>query len=192
MTKRRRYSTAAVAALAAMSATAALADDKSNGNGDGHDNTFATKLIGYNETPLTLNSTAGGTFVATVNDTGTAINYTLSYHDVVSGVTQAHIHFGRPAITGQIVLFLCTNLAPPAGVPVPQMCPTPSGTISGTLTAADVIARPTQGIDAGAAGLAEMIQAMRASAAYANVHSTTCPGGEIRGAVGPADEDDHD
>jgi len=194
MKKRRMYSIAAVAALAAMSAGTALADGKGNGNGGGkdNDNTFATKLIGYNETPLTLNSTAGGTFVATVNEDGTAINYTLSYHDVVSGVTQAHIHFGRPAITGQIVLFLCTNLAPPTGVPVPQMCPTPSGTISGTLTAADVIARPTQGIDAGAAGLAEMIKAMRAGAAYANVHSTTFPSGEIRGAIGPTDEDEND
>lgn len=197
MTKRRKYSIAAVVTLAAMSATTALADGKSNGNGNGKDtdNTFATKLIGYNETPLTINSTGSGAFIATVNEDGTAINYTLSYRDLSSTVTQAHIHFGRPAITGQIVLFLCFNpavITPPAGVPLPQTCPPPPATISGTLTAADVIARPTQGIDGGAAGFAEMIKAMRAGAAYANVHSTTFPSGEIRGAIGPTDEDEND
>ena len=194
MTKRRRYSIAAVATLAAMSAATALAD-KSSGNGNGHDNTFATKLIGYNETPLTINSAGGGTFTATVNEDGTAISYTLSYHDLSSTVTQAHIHFGRPALSGQIVLFLCFNpavIAQPAGVPLPQTCPPPPATISGTLTAADVIARATQGIDGGATGFAEMIKAMRARAAYANVHSVNFPTGEIRGAIGPDDEDDND
>src|SRR5262249_47264524 len=112
------------------------------------------------------------------------IDYELTYRDLSSDVTQAHIHFGRPAITGQIVLFLCTNLTPPAGVPVPQACPAGGGTITGTLTAADVIARPTQGIDGGAAGLAEVIEAIRAAAAYANVHTTTFPTGEIRGRLG--------
>jgi hypothetical protein len=150
--------------------------------------TFSTRLSGYNETPLTLNSSGSGEFSATVNKDG-SISYTLSYRDLASPVLQSHIHFGRPAITGQIVLFLCTNLTPPVGVPAPQACPQ-QGTISGTLTAADVIARPTQGIDGAAAGLAEMVKAMRASAAYANVHTQTFPSGEIRGTVGPGDDED--
>jgi len=193
MTQSRIVSIAAVAALAAMSATTTLAD-KSGGNGDGrdNDNTFATKLIGYNETPLTINSTGSGTFVASINKDATAISYTLTYRDLSSEVAQAHIHFGRPSLTGQIVLFLCFNpavVAQPAGVPMPQTCPPPPATISGTLTAADVIARATQGIDGGAAGFAEMVKAIRAGAAYANVHSVNFPTGEIRGALGPADHD---
>jgi CHRD domain len=196
MTARTNVSIA-IAALAALATVSAFADGNHRGNGNGgndEDNgtTFATKLVGYEETPLTLNSPGSGSFKATVNSAGTAINYTLSYTPLSSAITQSHIHFGRPALTGQIVLFLCTNVGLPAGVtvPMPQACPPGPATITGTLTAADVIARPTQGIDAGAAGFAEMIKAMRASAAYANVHTTTFPSGEIRGAIGPRDDDD--
>ena len=145
---------------------------------------FKTRLSGYQETPLTINTTGSGEFTAKVVRGGTAIDYELTYRDLSSDVTQAHIHFGRPAITGQIVLFLCTNLTPPAGVPVPQACPTAGGTIAGTLTAADIIARPTQGIDGGATGFAEVIEAIRAAAAYANVHTSLFPTGEIRGRLG--------
>ena len=75
-------------------------------------------------------------------------------------------------------------------MPVPPVCPLTSGTVSGTLTAANVIAVAGQGIDAGAAGLAEMIKALRNGAAYANVHTTLRPGGEIRGPLGKAGDDD--
>ncbi len=140
-----------------------------------------TRLSGYQETPLTINSAASGEFKATIRDGGTAIDYELTYRDLSSPTAQAHIHFGRPAISGGIVPFLCTNLTPPTGVPTPQACPAAPATITGTLTAADVIARPAQGIDTGAAGLAEMLRAIEADAAYVNVHTTTFPGGEIRG-----------
>ena len=161
----------------AFTTSAAWADAGSQGK------SFSTRLSGYNETPLTLNSTGSGEFAARVNKDG-SVSYALTYRGLASPVLQAHIHFGRPAITGQIVLFLCTNLTPPAGVPAPPACPQ-EGTVTGTLTAADMIARPTQGVDGGAAGLAEMIDAMRASAAYANVHTQAFPSGEIRGTVGP-------
>jgi hypothetical protein len=198
MTARTKVSIA-VAALAALASASALADDNHKGNGNGgndEDNgtTFAAKLVGYEETPLTLNSPGSGSFAATVNAAGTEIDYTLSYTTLSSAITQSHIHFGRPATTGQIVLFLCTNVGLPTGVtvPMPQACPPGPATITGTLTAADVIARPTQNIDAGAAGFAAMIKAMRARAAYANVHTTLFGSGEIRGAIGPRDDDDND
>ena len=87
---------------------------------------------------------------------------------------------------------------PPAGVPVPPACPqAPVGgdtaTVTGTLTAANLlvpnvanVALPTQGIDPGAAGFAEIVQAIRNGAAYANVHTSKVPSGEIRGALGKA------
>jgi hypothetical protein len=185
MIHRTTVSLAVIAGLAALSASTAIAD--------GGSRDFATKLIGYEETPLTINSTGSGRFTAQVSKDGQSIAYTLSYRDLSSDVLQAHIHFGRPAITGQIVLFLCTNLGnAPASVPVPQACPPAPATISGTLTAADVIARATQGVDGGAAGLAEMVKAMRAGAAYANVHTVNFMSGEIRGAVKPSDDDDED
>jgi len=148
------------------------------------------RLTGYQETPLTINSPASGEFKAKIHSDGSAIDYELTYRDLSSNVLQSHIHFGRPATTGGIVLFLCTNLTPPAGVPTPQPCPTTNpATITGTLTAADVIAssgtNAGQAIDPGAAGFAEMIKAIRAGAAYVNVHTTNHTGGEIRSRLGP-------
>jgi hypothetical protein len=153
--------------------------------------TVKVRLSSYQETPLTLNSPGSGEFRATIRDNGTAIDYELTYRDLSSPITQSHIHFGRPAISGGIALFLCTNLTPPAGVPLPQNCPVAlPATITGTLTAADVVAIPGQGIDPGAAGFAEMVKAIRAGAAYVNVHTTLRPSGEIRARL-HLDRDDH-
>jgi hypothetical protein len=173
-----------VATMAALFVAPLFAD------GGGHKSNFQTGLTGYQETPLTLNSGGSGQIKLKISKDGASIDYELSYRDLPSAITQSHIHFGRPALTGGIVLFLCTNLAPPSGVPLPQNCPPPPATITGTLTAADVRPVPGQGIDAGTAGFAEMINAIRSGAAYANVHTAVFPGGEIRGALGLDDEDD--
>jgi hypothetical protein len=53
--------------------------------------------------------------------------------------------------------------------------------VSGTLTATNVITQTGQGISA--AEFAEVIRAIRAGFAYANVHSDLFPGGEIRGQI---------
>jgi CHRD domain len=156
--------------------------------------TFPTTLSGYNETPQTLNSPATGQFLAKISKDETSIDYTLTYSGfpATDTVTQAHIHFGRPSLGGGVVLFLCTNGTPPAGVPVPPPCPLTGGTVTGTLTAANVIAVAAQGIDADGAGFAEMIKAMRNGAAYANVHTVGHPSGEIRGPLGKAGDDEND
>jgi len=152
------------------------------------DLTVSTKLIPYDETPATINSTGSGEFRARISGNGTTIDYEETFRDLSSTVTQSHIHFGRPALTGGVVLFLCYNpalITAPAGVPVPPICPTTSpATVTGTLTEANVIAVPAQGIDAGADGFAEMIKAIKNGATYVNVHSVLHPGGEIRGRLG--------
>jgi len=158
------------------------------------DRTFRTRLTGYNETSLTINTNASGEFKATISEDGTQIRYEETWRDLSAPVTQSHIHFGRPAITGGIVLFLCTNLNnTPAGVPVAQPCPTTNpATITGTLTAADVIALTNgQSIDSGATGFAEVLRAFKARAAYVNVHTTLHPSGEIRGQLGQHHDFDH-
>ena len=140
----------------------------------------SSTLNGYEETPAAIASAGSGEFVAQINQAGTAIDWSLTYRNLTD-VTQSHIHFGRPATSGGIVLFLCTNGTPPAGVPMPQACPPTAGTISGTWTAADVIASTNgQGIVSGAPGLAQIIDAIRNDSAYVNVHTAAHPTGEIR------------
>jgi CHRD domain-containing protein len=150
--------------------------------------TVRTRLTGLEETTATINTNGSGEFKATISEDGTMIKYEETYRDLSSPITQSHIHFGRPGLSGQIVLYLCTNLTPPVGPPMPQACPLSSpATITGTLTEADVIASPVvggQGIDAGAEGFAEMVKAIRTGAAYVNVHTTNHPSGEIRGRLG--------
>ena len=58
-------------------------------------------------------------------------------------------------------------------------CPPTPGTLAGTVTGADCGAVPAQGIAAG--DLTEVIRAIRAGKAYANVHTATFPTGEVRG-----------
>jgi CHRD domain len=152
------------------------------------DMTVSTKLNPYNETPSTIYSTGSGEFKARISADGMTIDYEETFRDLSSTVTQSHIHFGRPALSGGVVLFLCYNpalITAPVGVPTPPICPTTSpATVTGTLTEANVIAVPAQGIDAGATGFAEMIKAIKSGAAYVNVHSTLHPSGEIRGRLG--------
>ena len=194
----RMFPIAAAVAIAALSTTLASADG-------GRSSTVSTNLTGYQETPVTINSSGSGEFAAKISSDGTEIQYVLRYRDLSTNVTQSHIHFGRPALTGGIVLFLCTNGTPPAGVPTPPACPqAPIGggtqTVTGTLTAANMLVPnvataplPSQGIDPGVMGFAEVIKAIRNGAAYANVHTSKVPSGEIRGALGkPHDGDDDD
>ncbi len=135
-------------------------------------------LTGYEETPQAISTEGNGVLRARISNDETQIQYELSYADLESAVTQAHIHFGATGTSGGISMWLCSNLASPPTPPGVQACPTPSGTITGTLTAADVVGPTGQGIAAGE--FAEVIRAMRAGATYVNVHTVNRPAGEIR------------
>jgi hypothetical protein len=135
-------------------------------------------LNGFNEVP-TLSSPAKADFDAKINRDETQIDYRLTYSGFVTNVLQAHLHLGRRAVNGGIMVFICSNLANgPVGTP---LCPVTAGTVSGTWTAASVVGPAAQGIAAGE--FEEVVRAIRAGAAYANVHSTAFPGGEIRDQV---------
>jgi len=143
---------------------------------------FGARLRGLEEVP-SISTLAQGFFLGTLNASGTALDYTVVYFDLQGTVTQSHIHIAQPGVNGGIVLFFCTNLAAPAGVPAPPSCTTLPGinSVSGTLTAANVITQAAQGIGAGE--FAEVVRAIRAGHAYANVHTDLFPGGEIRGQI---------
>jgi CHRD domain len=111
--------------------------------------------------------------------------YSLTYSGLSSNVTQAHIHFGKVHVAGGIFAFLCTNLGNgPAGTPA---CPLTGGTVTGTISAASIVAVPGENIPAGDFGV--LLAALGSNTAYANLHTAKFPGGEIRGQVQVPDED---
>jgi hypothetical protein len=165
----------AVAAAGAVAATTMVA-----AQGDSHHDhgskKIRTVLSGYNEDPLAISTPARGFFRATVDQGRQEIRYVLTYDGLPTTAAQAHIHFGSVSQTGGISAFLCTNLGNgPAGT---QRCPA-SGTITGTITPADIVGPTAQGIAAGE--FRELVDAIRAHTAYVNVHTVAFPGGEIRG-----------
>jgi CHRD domain len=93
------------------------------------------------------------------------------------------------------MVFFCTNLTAPAGVPAPQPCPQGEGTITGVLTEADIVGPGAQGIcpplpttppcvsQTSETRFSQLIEALRAEAAYGNVHTMAFPGGEVRGQI---------
>ena len=176
----------------------ALADDD-----DDNGQTFAARLSGYNEvhfiaapTPAlrgAVSTAAGGLFTASIDTHANVIQYELSYAGLEGTVTQAHIHFGQPFTVGGIVVWLCQTAgtpAPAAVAAVTPFCPTPGGTVTGTITPAQVLTATGQGIDAGE--FDEVVRAIRAGATYANVHSTVFAPGEIRGRIERGEGGHHD
>ena len=157
-------------------------------------NTFRATLRGLGEAPPVATQ-ASGSFSATLSSDGTTLSYTVTYANLNAQVLFSHIHFGLPKEAGGVMVFLCGPAAgapggPPAGFPNPPACPdSTSGTVSGSVTAANVVGPNSQGITPGA-DFAKVVQAMREGAAYVNVHSSRSPGGEIRGPVRKGDGDD--
>lgn len=154
--------------VAALLATAATAQAKDR---------LDIRLSGYSEVPNALSTEANGRFKGRIDERSGTITYELSYTGL-GEVRQAHIHFGRRALNGGIMVWLCqtaTNVDPTGLSP---FCP-PSGTVSGVIQAANVIGPGGQGVMPGA--FEALVDAIRADAAYVNVHSAAYPGGELRG-----------
>ena len=139
---------------------------------------FTANLSSFSQVPSVL-ANSNGRFVASLTADGN-IFFALSYSNMSSPVTQAHIHFGAGRTNGGVAVFLC-------GGPKPA-CPL-SGTVTGTITAADVSILPAnnpdsvipQGIQPG--DLAGLLRAVCAGKTYINVHTANFPSGELRGQV---------
>ena len=132
------------------------------------DQEFRASLNGYLEVP-SISTTARGSFFAEVK--GSTIRYRLTFRDLGSDSSAAHIHFARPDVIGGVSAFLCGGGDKPA-------CPLRGGTVNGVIDAADVVGPADKGIAAGE--FAELVSAIRHGVTYANVHSSVYPGGEIR------------
>jgi hypothetical protein len=135
-------------------------------------------LTGYEESP-SVSTTGRGEFTATISPHG-VIQYTETYSGLQAAVTQSHIHVGQLGVNGSVVIFLCQTATNPDPTSLAPQCPQ-EGTVTGTITSANVIAGATASQQLLAGDLGAVIAAIRAGAAYANVHTTASPGGEIRG-----------
>ena len=167
------------AALLGASSLMAHDDDGDSDRGGRDKAKFAVsaELSGFQEVP-SISTPASGRFRAWVDTKANTITWKLSY-SALDGppVQQAHVHVGQLSVNGGISFFLCSNLAnPPAGT---QACPEGPAEISGVVTPTEIIGPNGQGVEP--MSFAEIAEAIRAGKAYANVHSTRWPGGEIRG-----------
>lgn len=114
--------------------------------------TFTATLSGAQEVPPNA-STATGSATVVLNDAQTMITVSVSFSGLTTNATGAHIHEGAPGVAGPIVFAL-------TGVPE-----TTSGSVSGQTFSIT----PAQ------------VDQLEAGNYYVNVHSSTFPGGEIRG-----------
>jgi hypothetical protein len=166
---------------------------------------FSARLDGFQELGALNNQTAAilsdgtGTLLLDLDKKSHTATYKLTYSNVgttepkTGTVTQAHVHFGKNHTSGGVMVFFCTNLAAPTG-PLPPACPANSGTVTGTLIAGHVQAIAGQNVVAG--DFDALADALESNTAYANIHTTALPAGEIRGQIHRGDldqkKDDHD
>ena len=155
--------------------------------GNGQSKFKADVLTGYQEAAAVgaISTPASGTFEANLD--GDSLSYTLTYSGLSSPATQAHIHFGNRVQNGNVVVFLCGGSPPNSNKPACPAGTTDEAVVTGTITAADVTGLAAgQGIAAGE--FQELVDALRAGVAYANVHSTTWPSGEVRGQINDSNQ----
>jgi hypothetical protein len=144
---------------------------------------FRAALVGTQEVPAIF-AAGSAIFEARVLDNDTRIEFQLTYEQLTAPPLAAHVHFGQRAVNGGVSFFFCGGGGKPP-------CPaSTSGTVTGTVVAADVVGPAAQGIAPG--NLAAILQMIRAGLGYANMHTPLHPGGEIRGqirVVGGPDKD---
>lgn len=92
----------------------------------------------------------------------TTISVGLGWQNLSSAVTSAHIHYGDAGVSGPVVL------------------PFTMLTLGSSFTAMDYQAAPGAPVSFDA-----FMQEFLAGRAYINVHTTSCPNGEIRGQIVP-------
>jgi hypothetical protein len=133
---------------------------------------FSATLSGAEEVPP-INTAGTADFEMTIQQ-GT-ITFSLTFSGLSSPLSVAHLHFAPSKVAGGVMIFLCGGGGQPA-------CPaTTEGSITGTITAANVTGPTAQGIPP--ADLDSALEAVREGLSYANMHTANFGSGEIRGQV---------
>ena len=124
--------------------------------------TYVAAMTGANERPNANASSATGT--GTYVLTGNTLTYTLTASGLSAPATGSHLHIGGPAVAGPIL------------VPYQTASVTSGQVTMGTVDLSGNITNGTVSITG------DSLRALLNSGnAYANVHNSTYPGGEIRG-----------
>jgi hypothetical protein len=113
-------------------------------------------LSGSNEVPA-VTASGSGTFTGTYTPSTKSLNYSVTYAGLTGAPTGAHLHFGDAKHT---------TAAPTVPFPTASLPTTTSGTFSGTVT----LTLP-------------QADSLTAGRIYANIHTATNTGGELRANV---------
>ena len=174
----------AIIAAVLVSALASGARPVASDHGRKGPSRFEATLVGFQENP-SISTVGRGRVKLRIDDDNQTIEFELSYDDlegvgtspfVTDGIVLfSHIHVGARGVNGGVSVFFCGGGGKPA-------CPTPSGTVTGVIVPADIVGPAPQGINPGeSTAFEELVRAIRAGFAYANVHTTRWGTGEIRG-----------
>ena len=121
---------------------------------------FTVYLTGAQESPANASLAAGGG-VATFDPVANTINLSVYFVGLSAPATASHIHLGAPGVNGPVIVSF-----------VPYTPAATGGSIVGTALAFPVADIPD----------------LLAGNTYFNIHSSTYPGGEIRGQLVPVPE----
>ena len=171
----KRIATTA-AMVVAVAATGLIA------SGDQGPRKFSEVLNGLKEAPAIVTTSGTGTFNADLSKDGTEIDYELTFNDLESNVTQAHIHIGYPQNAGGIVLWLCDS----ATVPVSPLAidaarahvDDPADLPQRIRVTRHADRRPSQSAARllnGSPTWDEVVSLIRDGRTYANIHTATIP-----------------
>jgi CHRD domain len=170
----------AAAALAAASLAMSAAQARAGEH-------FAASFSGFNELGA-LNAETGAilsngtaTLSLDLDEKAQTLTFKLTFSGLSTTVTQSHIHFGKRHVPGGVIVFFCATPPTPAPAGTQSCGGGTSGTVTGTITAANVIGPTTQNINPG--DFDALADAIESNTAYGNIHTTKFPAGEIRGEI---------
>lgn len=131
---------------------------------------FTTQLSGSNEVPA-RDTDATGQGIIRISKDELSIYYKIIVANVQTNITVSHLHLAPAGSNGGVVVDL---------LKISDFPPNTSAPVNGILAEGTITASNLSGALSGRP-LSELISAIKAGNIYFNVHTTTFPGGELRG-----------